>query len=95
MFYHVADIFTLTQYYSIALITHGRILILFGEMQPGFRSVPPLHDAASWLKVWVVTVSVADTNVPLYIQMYHHAKFQESQKTLWRQGNEIIIKKNR
>ena len=80
MFKHVAGICTLTRYYSIALITHGRILILFGEMQPGFRSLPPL-DAASRLKVWVVAESV--------MQMHCDTKFQENWKTL------RIIMKNR
>ena len=58
MFWHVAGICTLTRFYSIALIIHCRILIFTGEMQPGFRSPPPLHDAASSVKVWVITESL-------------------------------------
>ena len=59
---------------------------LFAEMQPGFRLLPLLHDAASRLKVWVVAESVT--------QMYRDTKFQENRKTLCRQGNERIVKKN-
>lgn len=45
-------------YYSIALITHSRILISLAGMEPVVRLLPPFHDAAAHLKSWCVAEHV-------------------------------------